>query len=380
MVTFEPLLERVKALVDAGRLPGVQLRVTRQGEIEVEAAIGTLSPADGRPLVDDAIFRIYSMTKPITSVALMMLVEAGDIGLDQPITQWFGEFANLKVGVERQDASGARHLDLVATERVITVRDLMRHTAGFTYGWGATLVQQRYRELGCDRTNITSDELIKRLGEAPLAYQPGTTWEYGCATDVLGVLVERVAGCSLAEFFDERIFAPLGMIDTGFSVVPEKAHRVAQPFEVDPDLATPIKLRRSDTNTGYFSGGGGLFSTLADYQRFVDLLVGRGTLEGIRLLSPSSIDRMTRDHLGQLAHAPDYLPGPDCGFGLGFAVRKKDGPLGHAGDYFWSGMAGTFFWVDPSMDLNAIWLMQAPNQRDEMRTLFRELVYQSYQG
>jgi CubicO group peptidase (beta-lactamase class C family) len=378
MVTFEPLLERVQALVDAGRLPGVQLRVTLRGEIEVEAAIGRLTP-EGRALPDDAIFRIYSMTKPITSVAVMMLVESGQVRLDEPITRWFGEFSELKVGIEHVGASG-RELELVALERVATVRDLLRHTAGFTYGWGDTLIEARYRELGCESARISSNQLIEALAQAPLVYQPGTTWQYSRATDILGVLVERVAGCSLAAFFDERIFAPLAMIDTGFFVAPDKAHRIAEPFAVDPDLNIPIKLRPSDRNPGYFSGGGGLFSTLSDYQRFVDLLRGRGALDGVRLLSASSIDQMTRDHLGSMAHAPNYIPGPECGFGLGFAVRKKDGRLGHTGDYFWSGMAGTFFWIDPSMDLNAIWLMQAPNQRDEMRDLFRELVYQSYRS
>jgi CubicO group peptidase (beta-lactamase class C family) len=380
MITFEPMLGEVKALVDCGRLPGVVLRVCRDGEIEVEGVFGLQQPEAGTPMRADSIFRIYSMTKPITALAAMMLVEAGDIALDDPITRVFPEFAHLEVGIEVRNAHGAATLVRQPAARVASIRDLFRHTAGFTYGvFNDSLVKAQYRALDIDSWSISSDELIGRLAMAPLAFEPGTTWEYSRATDVLGVLIERLTQQSLGEFFDERIFAPLGMVDTAFFVPEAKLSRVAEPFQKDPDSGEPIRLRGTELR-GYCSGGGGLFSTLSDYQRFIDLLRGRGALNGVRLVSSATISTMTRDHLGTIERGPNYLPGADSGFGLGFAVRQKDGPLGHRGDYYWSGVAGTLFWIDPSMDLNAIWLMQAPNQRLEMRDLFRRLVTEAYSG
>jgi CubicO group peptidase (beta-lactamase class C family) len=381
MVTFEPLLGAVQALIDAKRIPGVVLRVCRGGEVEVEAALGVMTPKDGRPMRTDTIFRIYSMTKPITTVAAMMLIEGGQIKLDEPIARIFPEFQDLEVGVETRADDGALTLQRQALVRLPTVRDLMRHTAGFTYGsFGDSLLKARYRAAGVDRRDLSSNTFIETLAGMPLAYQPATTWEYSRATDVLGIMVERVGGVSLADFFSERIFAPLGMVDTDFTVPPDKLARVAEPFELDPDVGTPIVLNDVSRVPGYFSGGGGLMSTLDDYQRFIDLLRGRGSVAGVRLLSSSSVDLMTRDHLGQMSRGRDYLPGADSGFGLGFAVRLRDSPLGHRGDYFWSGIAGTHFWIDPSMDLSATWLMQAPSQREETTELFCRLVSQSYRG
>jgi CubicO group peptidase (beta-lactamase class C family) len=328
----------------------------------------------------DTIFRIYSMTKPITSVAIMMLIEEGQLKLDEPVTRVLPEFQDQKVGVV-EEIAGTPVLKDVPLKRVCTVRDLLRHTSGLTYGiFNDSLVKARYREAGAEREDIDSDTLIKRLAGLPLVAQPASIWEYSRSTDVLGVMVERVSGQSLRDFFSTRIFAPLGMVDSDFVVPKDKLQRVAEPFAVDPDLGTPIRLRNPVRCSGYFSGGGGLFSTLDDYQRFIDFLRGRGALRGTRLLSAASIDLMTRDHLGSIARGPDYLPGDDCGFGLGFAVRLRDGALGHRGDFYWSGMAGTLFWIDPSMDLSAVWMMQAPNQRDETRDLFRTLVYQSYRA
>jgi CubicO group peptidase (beta-lactamase class C family) len=381
MVMFEPMLGAIQSLIDARRLPGVVMRVCRFGEIEVEGVFGEQQPSLGTPMRADSIFRIYSMTKPITSVAVMMLLEAGDISLDEPVTRVFPEFANLNVGLEVRNADGTATLKREPAGRTASIRDLLRHTAGFTYGvFETSLVKDEYRALGVDDMAISSDELIARLSRAPLAYRPGTTWEYSRATDVLGVLVERIAGKTLGEFFEQRIFAPLGMVDTFFVVPEAKLGRVAEAFERDPDSNEPIRLRNAARLAGYCSGGGGLFSTLADYQIFIELLRGRGATKGVRLVSASSIAMMTRDHLGSIARGDFYLPGPDCGFGLGFAVRMKDGPFGHRGEFYWSGMAGTLFWIDPSMDLTATWLMQAPNQRHEIRDLFRRLVMESYSG
>ena len=241
MVTFEPLLGAAQALVDAGRIPGVVLRVCRGGEIEVEAALGVQTPSDGRAMQTDTIFRIYSMTKPITTVAAMMLIEGGQIKLDEPIARIFPEFQDLVVGVETLGSDGALTLERQALARLATVRDLMRHTAGFTYGtFGDSLLKTRYRAAGVDRRDQPAKAFIETLAGMPLAYQPGTTWEYSRATDVLGIMVERVSNMSLAEFFSDRIFAPLGMVDSFFSVPADKLTRLAEAFQVDPDLGTPI--------------------------------------------------------------------------------------------------------------------------------------------
>lgn len=371
----------IQARVDAGQIPGATLLLSRHGET-VERAFGRQAPNADRPMTIDAIFRIYSMTKPVISVAVMMLAEQGRFLISDPVSNFLPEFKGLQVGVESTDAAGAPVLTLAPCRNEMTIQDLLRHTAGLTYGiFGEqTLVKAAYRASGVESGRVSNGEMIGKLAALPLAMQPGTCWEYSRATDVLGALLERLSGQTLDVYLNQQIFAPLGMVDTGFWVEPAQQHRLAQPFEVDPDNGMKVRLIDVTARPVFLSGGGGLVSTARDYLRFARLLANGGELDGVRLLARKTVDFMTADHLAPLAGAmngPMYLPGPGYGFGLGFAVRTmQGGPFtpGSVGDFNWSGLAGTYFWIDPQEDLIAIWLMQAPEQRDRYRQLIRTLV------
>jgi CubicO group peptidase (beta-lactamase class C family) len=365
--------DTLQSHVDGGRIPGAIAVVGLGGQVEFSAATGRLDANAGTPMREDAIFRIYSMTKPIVSLAALMLVEEGRLQLVDPVAAWLPEFASQQVAVED---GGSLRLEPVRTPA--TVQDLLRHTAGLTYEFlGESAVQRRYREADLASRSRSNAEFARTIAALPLAHQPGTRWEYSRATDVLGALLEVAAGESLQQFLHRRIFEPLGMRDTAFSVPQAQWHRIAQPLARDPDSGAAVTLLDATTAPAFESGGGGLLSTRDDYLRFMRLLQGRGTVEGARLVSRKTIEWMTADHLGGLPAAGDLLP-PGHGFGLGLAVRTAAGLApypGSAGQYFWSGIGGTFFFVDPAEDLFALLLLQAPNQRIYYRNLFRALVY-----
>ena len=365
--------------VAAGRMPGGVLLIARDGEVVLEEAIGVLDPKTSAPMSKDAIFRIYSMTKPIVSAAVMMLVEEGKVQLTDPASKYFPELKSLQVGVEKAGPDGTAVLELVPAQREMTVHDLLRHMSGLTYGiFGKSLVKDAYLKAKVDDRNVTSDELIKRLATVPLHYQPGSTWEYSRSTDVLGVLVERVSGQSLDVFLEQRILGPLKMKDSGFWVEDSSQHgRIAQPFDADPDTKQPIELLEVRKKPSFFSGGGGMVSTARDYLRFAQAMLNGGALDSARILAPHTVRLMASDHTAGI-RGPNYAPGPGYGFGLGFAVRVAEGEAvtaGSIGDHSWGGFAGTTFWIDPRERLVALWLMQAPGARSETRTLFRTLVY-----
>ncbi|WP_418316842.1 serine hydrolase domain-containing protein [Piscinibacter sakaiensis] len=387
----------VRREIDAGLIPGAVLLVQHRGRTVHAAALGEQDPSRHQAMRDDAIFRIYSMTKPIVSVALMMLVEEGRLRLRDPLAQHMAEFADLKLGVVWRDSRGRESLRRVAlppttpsTPTVPLVHDLLRHTAGLTYGiFGTSRVKSAYVSAGVESGRMSNQQFAARLAELPLAYAPGTVWEYSRATDLIGALIERISGQTLGEFLQQRIFEPLRMVDTGFSVPPDKLHRVAQPFANDPQSGEPIRLINVAKPPVFESGGGGLVSTAADYLRFARMVLGGGTLAGKRLLSRKTVELMTSDHLGadliRASRVPGasngYLPGPGYGFGLGFAVRIAAGEAGvpgSIGDHHWSGMAGTYFWIDPAEELIAIWLMQAPEQRQACWAMFKNLVYGAF--
>lgn len=356
--------------------------IAHRGEVVFEKALGVRDPATSAPLTMDAIFRIYSMTKPIVSVGLMMLVEEGKLLISDPVSKHLPELAGLKVGIEKIGDDGKATLSLVPAVREMTVQDLLRHTSGLTYGiFGESLVKSEYRQAGVERMGITNAEFIEKLATVPLAYQPGTTWEYSRSTDVLGVLIERITGLTLDVFIDERILKPLKMHDSGFWVQPDQQHRIAEAFDTDPDSGQQIRLLNIRSKPSFLSGGGGMVSTVHDYLQFANMLRGGGALDGVRLLSPKTVRYMTSDHLSAIPGAtasPTFLPGPGYGFGLGFAVRTSVGAAytpGSVGDFNWSGLGGTYFWIDPAEDLVAIWMMQAPEQRAHYRQLYRNLVY-----
>ncbi|OWW20669.1 serine hydrolase domain-containing protein [Noviherbaspirillum denitrificans] len=379
---LEALKKRLQVDIDARFIPGAAMLVAHKGRIVFETAMGVQDPETGVPMALDTIFRIYSMTKPIVSVATMMLVEQGRLLLSDPIVNILPELRGIKVGVERDDGKGKRTLQLEEVRQPITVQDLLRHTAGFTYGiFGDSLVKEAYRKAGIGSPRATSDEFIRQLGQVPLMYQPGTVWEYSHATDVLGVLLERVSGMPLDALLEERILGPLGMKDSGFWVDESRHHRLAEAFATDPVNGTAVKLNQPRRKPNFLGGGGGMMSTLHDYFRFAQMLANGGELDGVRLLSRKTLALMTSDHLADLPLARSglsYLPGPGYGFGLGFSVRTHPGGAvmpGSVGDYSWSGLAGTYFWIDPAEDMLAIFMMQAPEQRTHFRQLFRNLVY-----
>jgi len=363
------LMDVLSREVASGRLPGAVAMIARRGQIGLFKAVGQQDPGAGTPMTTDSIFRIYSMTKPVVSVAVMMLVERGLLLLSDPVSRWLPEYANQQVAT----ASG-----LEPVRQAATVLDLLRHTAGLTYEFlGDSTVQRQYDAVKIASRERTNAEFSQTLAALPLQFQPGTMWAYSRATDVLGRLVEVVSGQGLGAFLQAEIFGPLGMVDTGFAVPPEQHHRIAEPFEHDPDGGVPMKVIQPREVPAMESGGGGLMSTAMDYARFLQCLRNRGELDGVRLLSPQTLAYMTADHLGDIPSDGTLLP-PGHGFGLGFAVRTHLGmsPVpGSVGLYYWGGIAGTTFFIDPALDMYAMLMIQAPNQRDYYRPLFRDLVY-----
>ncbi len=357
--------------VESGLLPGMVALVSRRGKVGYLECRGQLSPLGPAPMARDSIFRIYSMTKPVVSVAALMLAEEGCLLLHEPVSTWLPEFAQMQVGVE----VGGR-LEYEPARAPITIQDLLRHTAGLTYGFlGTSPVQQRYTDERMGAPDIGNARFCEQLARLPLLAQPGSAWAYSHATDVLGRVIEVISGQALGEFLKQRIFAPLGMVDTGFHVPPAQQHRIAEPFGTDPQTGVKIELLDVRQVHAFQSGGGGLVGTAADYARFLHALC-RG-VGGTRLLSRHTLALMTADHLGDRAVLGDVLPAGH-GFGLGFAVRRETGLAalpGSKGMYYWGGVAGTSFFVDPAEDLFAVLMIQAPVQRHRYRALFRHLVY-----
>jgi len=374
------MLQTLQAQVDCGRLPGAVALIARQGRVLLHEAIGSLDPAKGTPMPLDAIFRIYSMTKPLVSVAAMQLVERGKLQLTDPVARYLPAFAQVQLGRQEQG-----RLQLQRPRAAITVYDLLRHTAGMTYEFlGQSPVQKMYEEAGLRITarGHSNAEFADLLARMPLMFEPGSIWEYSRATDVLGALLEVVAGQSLGQLLQEQVLGPLGMVDTAFYVPPDKQHRIAQAFAHDPDGGTPMPLIDLTEVPRLESGGGGLGGTVADYARFCQCMLNGGILDGQRLLSPQTVRFMTADHLGRIGQNRTENAGnmlaPGTGFGLGFSVRLAAGLdtlPGSVGLYSWGGIAGTTFWVDPQQDMFAILMIQAPNQREFFRPLFRNMVY-----
>lgn len=371
------LLDALQSDIDRQRLPGAVVLVARRGRVALFEHLGRLDPVSGAAMTRDAIFRIYSMTKPIVSVAVMMLMEQGRLLLNDPVAKHLHAFGGQTVAVEQ---GGQVRLEPAA--RPATVQDLLRHTAGLTYEFlGETSVQRQYAAVGIGSRARTNEAFCETLAGIPLQFHPGSVWEYSRATDVLGRLVEVLSGQTLGEYLAEHIFEPLGMPDTGFTVPAHHLARLAEPFAHDPDGGVPMAVTDFRQPGRLEGGGGGLVSTARDYARFLQFMLNKGSLDGVRLLGPRTVDYMTADHLGSIpvaAGASTALLPPGHGFGLGFAVRKDAGVAptpGSVGMYYWGGIAGTTFFVDPAQDLFAILMIQAPNQREFYRPLFRDMVY-----
>ena len=361
--------------IERGRVPGAVALIARRGEIAYFESFGQRDPANGAPMARDSIFRIYSMTKPIVSVAAMMLWEEGRFLLSDPIGKFLPELGAVSV------AAGPAAAERVPADRPITIQDLLRHTSGLTYEFrGNGPVHKMYMAARIYSRDQSNADQVTSLSKLPLLHQPGTQWEYSRSTDVVGRLIEVLSGVSLGEYLQQHILGPLGMVDTAFSVPTALQARLAEGFAKDPDTGSGVQLVNVKDKPKFESGGGGLVSTAGDYARFLQMLLNNGTFDGVRYLSRKTIELMTADHLGPITGAPDLLL-PGYGFGLGFAVRLQPGIShvpGSVGQYFWGGLAGTTFWVDPAEELFAIMMIQAPGQRDYFRTLFRDLVYAAF--
>ena len=363
-----------KREIDKGTLPGATVMVARRGQVGWFEALGRQNPEASTPMALNSIFRIFSMTKPIVSVGIMMLIEDGHFLLSDPVAKFIPEFADQKVGVENNGK-----LDLVPVKRAMTVQDLLRHTSGITYDHtGNSLVQQLYQQSRLRSRKITNAEHAALVAGMPLMCQPGAEWNYSRSTDILGRIIEVVSGKSLGAFLTEHILAPLQMAETAFHTGAENAGRLAEPFPADPWNGDKVQLFNMLEKPVMESGGGGLVSTTMDYARFCQMLLNGGVLDGTRIIGRKTQQLMASDHLAPHVKVDSPLMPAGHGFGLGFAVRTHQGlaPFpGSPGQFFWSGMAGTFFFIDPAEDLFAVFMMQGPGQREYIRTLLRDLIY-----
>ncbi len=390
---LETLNQFIKArYVDSGKIPGALILVARRGEVAHLSTIGAADVERKKPLREDTIFRIYSMSKPITSVAFMMLVEQGLVALDDPVHRFVPEWKNMGVY-----AGGFMETFRTSRpERPMLIIDLLRHTSGLTYGFQqVSNVDAAYRKLhvGERPSEATLDDMIRQLSDLPLEFSPGTAWNYSVSTDVLGYLVGRISGYGFDDFVRERIFKPLKMVDSGFRVTSGNESRLAACYTATP--SGDMKLTDDAATSAYlkpprlFSGGGGMVSTAADYLRFCMMLRNGGTLDGAQILSPKTIELMTRNHLPDGKDLPalsrslfSEVTYNGVGFGLGFAVTLdtvKTMLPGTAGDYFWGGAASTYFWIDPAEDLITIFMTQLlPSAAYPIRRELRTLVYSAF--
>lgn len=377
--------------VGPGKIPGCLTLVARKGQVAYLEALGSMDLERGKAMTPDTIFRIYSMSKPITSVALMMLYEEAAFELSTPVYKFIPEWKNLRV--YRQ----GRYPNFVTEpcERPMTIRDLFTHMSGLTYGFmERTNVDAAYRraKLGGLETGATLNDTVQKLSKIPLEFSPGTAWNYSVSTDILGHLVEVISGQGLDEFMQERIFSPLGMVDTGFRVPDEKIDRFAANYMRGPKKKLRLEDDPQDSRYGrevsYFSGGGGLVSTASDYLRFCLMLQNGGEFEGTRLLGRKTIELMTTNHLPGDNDLTKYSIGlfgevqfEGTGFGLGFSINQGptlSGEIGSAGEFAWGGAASTIFWVDPKEELTVIFMTQLmPSRTFNFRGQLKSLIYSS---
>jgi len=371
---LQRLSDALQRDIDKGTIPGVTMMVARRGQIAWFDALGKQSPASPTPMAHNTIFRIFSMTKPIVSIGIMMLLEEGHLLLSDPLSKYIPEFTDQKVGVENNGK-----LDLVPLVRPITIQDLLRHTSGITYDHtGNSQVQQLYQQTRLRSRKISNAEHAALVASLPLMCQPGAEFNYSRSTDILGRVIEVISGKPLSAFLTEHILAPLQMAETAFHTGSENAGRLAEPLPTDPWTGENVRLFSMLEKPVMESGGGGLVSTTMDYARFCQMLLNGGALDGHRIIGRKTLQLMASDHLGPEVKINGALLSPGHGFGLGFSVRTHEGMApfaGSVGQFFWSGVAGTFFFIDPKEDLFAVFMSQGPGQREHFRNLARGLVY-----
>lgn len=374
----------IKNEVATGKIPGAILLLQQHGRAAYYENFGVRDVATELSMSADTIFRLYSMSKPITSVMAMMLVEEGKLALDDPVAKYIPAFADMKVGVERRGKENKVALTLEPQQRPVTIKDLLRHTAGLPYGfYGGSAVRERYAAANLFNSDLSNADFVAKLTTLPLAEQPGTLWDYGFSTDVLGRVVEVISGKTLFQLEKERLLDPLGMTETAFYVTdPAKFPRIAEPMPEDRNVSPATEIRDIRRPVTWESGGAGMVGTVGDYARFAQMLLNGGTFDGRRYVRPETIQLMASDHIGPetgIARDQNYYPGASSGFGLGFAVRTSvpPGASWPLGEYRWDGIGGTFFFIDPEDDLLGIFMVQTPSQRGRIQLALKTLIYQA---
>jgi CubicO group peptidase (beta-lactamase class C family) len=377
-----PIQSFVDSEIAAKRIPGAIVLIQRHGQPIYLQCFGKRNVETGTPMAVDAIFPIHSVTKTITSVAAMMLVDRGKIALDDPVSKYIPSFAGMKVGLERKDDGGKPVLDLVPLRRPITIEDLLLHTSGITYGfYGEGLVKAAYADIYLG--DFDNAEFAERIAKLPLAEQPRTLWDYGHSTDILGRVIEVASGQSLYQFEKQNLLDPLGMTTTKFFLTdPAERARYAQPLAEDRHFE-----RNSLDVTRWESGGGGMVSTIADFARFGQMLLNGGKLDGKTYLSPITFATLTTDHIGGgsgVARDYFYFPGDGFGFGYGFGIRTDPGnalppPPGSLGEIKWDGATGVYLVVDRTEDMFFVVMEDSPSGRMHVITTIKKIIYDAFE-
>jgi CubicO group peptidase (beta-lactamase class C family) len=375
--------------VAQGKIPGAVLLIQQHGVPVYRGLIGARDAATKEPMTDDTIFRLFSLTKPITSVVAMQLIDEGKLALNDPVAKYIPSFADVKVGVEKKNEDGSKTLELVPPNRPVTIRDLMTQTSGIAYGfYGDSLVHKAYRAADIYRGDPDNAEFAERIAKLPLQNQPGTLWQYGHGTDILGRVMEIVSGKSLLEVEREKLLDPLGMKDTAFYVTdPKKAALIAKPMPNDSDFRVGF-VAYADKPMKWESGGGGMVTTIHDMARFAQMVLDGGKFEGKQYLSPEAYKEMTTDHVGPGSGVErDYLyfPGDGFGFGLGFGVRTDPGnakppPPGSLGELKWDGASGCYMVIDRKQDMFFVLLEETPSQRQIIQPAVKKLIYEAMEN
>jgi CubicO group peptidase (beta-lactamase class C family) len=386
---LEKIGEFFKNEVATGKIPGAIVLIEQHGKPVYHEFFGVRDPATKLPMTDDTIFRIFSMTKPITSVAAMILVDQGQLKLDDPVEKYIPSFAKAKVGVEKKADNGDKTLELVPLKRPVTIQDLMTQSSGITYGfYGDSMVRKAYANAKIYDGDFTNAEFAERIAQLPLAEQPGTLWDYGHSTDILGRVIEVVSGKSLLHFEQDNLLGPLGMTDTNFFVAdPAKFRLIAQPMPDDSDFKTGFEHTPTVARK-WESGGGGMLSTMADFARFSQMLLNGGSLDGRQYLSPKAFELMASDHVGPgsgVSHAVFYFPGDGFGYGFGFGVRTgpgKDRPPapGSLGELKWDSASGCYFVIDRRQDMFFVLMEQTPTERGRIQAAVKKLIYEAMEN
>lgn len=385
-------LERISDYFDnevtSAKISGAVVLIQRHGMPVYLKSFGKIDAKTGEPMTPDAIFRIHSMTKPVTSVAAMLLVDDGRLKTSDPVAKYIPSFAKVKVGVEGKAENGDPVLRLVPPVRPITIGDLLVHSSGITYGfYGKGLVRNSYGNADLFADGLDNKAVAEKIARLPLAEQPGTVWDYGHSTDVLGRVIEVVSEKSLYQFQKQRLFGPLGMKDTGYYVAdPKQHHRIAEPIPSDNDFRSG-GARNPRVYTKWESGGGGLLTTIGDFARFCQMILNGGELDGKRYISRKTFDAMVQNRVEPatgIKRDQYYFPGDGFGFGYGFGVRTEAGnatppPPGSLGELKWDGAGGTYFFIDRAQDMFVVLMIQSPSERGRIQPALKQMVYDAFE-